>query len=91
MATAELFTSNWQALAPGQEREFLEGSPGFVTPGTFHMVSVCCRPLLDQGVTLVGTSVRTDASATPRQYYTVRNSNPNQVVQFQRTTVRIKP
>ena len=90
MATVSLFTSNRQTLAPGQEREFLEGSPGFVTEGTFHMVSICCRALLGEGVTLVGTSVRTDASATPRQFYTVRNPT-NQVVQFTRATVRITP
>jgi hypothetical protein len=90
MATVSLFTSNWQTLAAGQEREFLEGSPAGVLSGTFHMVSICCRPLLGEGVTLVGTSVRTDASATPRQFYTVRNPT-NQVVQFRRTTVLITP
>jgi len=89
MPTVELFTSLSQTLAAGQTKEFLEGSPGFVTQGTFHHVSVCPRALLGNSITLVSLTVRTDASATPKMYYTVRNNNNSQAVEFIRTTVRI--
>lgn len=89
MPTVELFRSLPQALAAGQVREFTEGSPGFVTDGTFHSVSVCPRAQLGKDITLVSVTVRTDKSATPRLHYTVKNNNPNQAVEFIRTSVRI--
>ena len=89
MADIQLFTSGQVTLSPGQTREILVGSPAFVTDGVFYGLNVTPVSQLGNSVTLVGTAVRTDASATPRLYYTVRNDNPIQPVTFIRTTVQI--
>lgn len=91
MANIQLFTSGQVALSPGQTREILVGSPASVTFGVFYGVNVTPFAQLGNSLTLVGTAVRTDASATPRLFYTVRNDNPTQSVTFIRTTVQISP
>jgi hypothetical protein len=91
MAVIQLFTSGQVTLSPGQTREIIVGSPASVTFGVFYGVNVTPLAQLGNSVTLVETAVRTDASATPRLHYTVRNDNPNQPVTFIRTTVQISP
>jgi hypothetical protein len=91
VAVIQLFTSGQVVLSPGQTREILVGSPASVTFGVFYGVNVTPFAQLGNSVTLVGTAVRTDASATPRLFYTVRNDNPTQPVTFIRTTVQISP
>jgi hypothetical protein len=92
MAVTELYSSLSQSLAPGQTRDFVQGSRGaFVNDGECWTVFVCPRPLLGNSVSLVGTTVRTDASATPQLVYTVRNNNPNAPVTFVRISARVGP
>jgi hypothetical protein len=91
MPTTQLFTSNPVTLKAGETKEILVGSPAFVTFGVFYGVNVTPSAQLGQSVTLVETAVRTDASATPRIYYTVRNDNQNAPATFIRTTVQISP
>jgi hypothetical protein len=91
MAVTQLFTSLQVTLNAGQTREIMVGSPGSVVLGLFYGISVTPRAQLDNSITLVETAVKTDASATQRLFYTVRNNNPNQPVTFARTTVRISP
>jgi hypothetical protein len=67
------------------------GDPAFVTVGVFYGVNISTSTQLDQWVTLVETTVRTDASATPRLYYKVRNNNQVGSSTFRRTTVQISP
>jgi hypothetical protein len=91
MAVTQLFTSSQVTLNAGQTREIMVGSPAFVTFGVFYGVNVTPAAQLDGTITLVETAVKTDASATPRLFYTVRNNNQNQPVTFIRTAVQISP
>ena len=91
MAT-NLFESLDILLAPGQTREILQGSPGFVTSGIFNGISIAPRPVAAPArVTLVETFITRDAGGNARQHYVVRNDDPNTSVEFRRTTVRIDP
>src|SRR5687767_13420657 len=82
MASIQIFTSGQVTLAAGQTREIQVGSPAFVTFGVFYGVNVTPMAQLGGTVTLVETAVKTDASATPRLFYTVRNNNASQPVTF---------
>lgn len=85
------FTSLPQFLAPGQTREFVQGSPSFVVNGSFNGINVTPRPTAGPDrLTLVATLV-TNAGGNLVQRYVVRNDNPNAGVEFTRTTVQIDP
>ena len=87
MPVTELFFSPQLTLGPGQTRDFVQGSRGaFVNDGECW---ICPTPQLGNSVSLVGTTVRTDASATPQLVYTVRNNNANAAVTFRRISLRV--
>jgi len=96
MATVTLFESLDQFVAPGQTREFTQGSP-FVVSGFYDAISIAistppATPPSFARVTLVSTAVERDVGGNLRRRYTVRNeSGPNVGVSFRRTTVQISP
>ena len=90
MPVTELYSTLPLSLSPGQTRDFVQGSRGaFVNNGECWTVFVCPSPQLDNSVSLIGTTVRTDLSATPQLVYTVRNNNLNNSVSFVRISARV--
>jgi hypothetical protein len=90
MPVTELFFSPQLTLGPGQTRDFVQDSRGaFVNDGGCWTVFICPTPQLGNSVSLVGTTVRTDASATPQLVYTIRNNNANAAVTFRRISLRV--